>query len=52
MTANDMMALGAISGAYELGIRVPQELSVVGYDDVQKRSMVLPAIDDDLASQI
>lgn len=44
MTANDMMALGAISGAYELGIRVPQELSVVGYDDVQNVQWSFPRL--------
>lgn len=31
---NDMMAIGAIQEAKRLGIRVPQELSVVGFDDI------------------
>lgn len=32
--ANDVMALGALSAARERGLRVPQDLSVIGYDDV------------------
>lgn len=31
--ANDDIALGAMEAARELGIRVPEQLSVVGYDD-------------------
>ncbi|MEL6520522.1 MAG: LacI family DNA-binding transcriptional regulator [Pseudomonadota bacterium] len=33
-TVNDMYAIGACSGARELGFRVPEDLSVVGFDDV------------------
>jgi DNA-binding LacI/PurR family transcriptional regulator len=32
--ANDLMALGAISAARELGLKVPWDLSVVGFDDL------------------
>lgn len=32
---NDLMALGAIGAATESGIRCPQELSIVGFDDIQ-----------------
>ncbi|MDW6002701.1 DNA-binding transcriptional regulator CytR [Vibrio mangrovi] len=31
---NDMMAIGAIQEAKRLGVRVPQDLSVVGFDDI------------------
>ena len=31
--ANDMVALGVLSAASELGLRVPEDLSVVGYDN-------------------
>ncbi|HGY0816264.1 TPA: substrate-binding domain-containing protein [Vibrio cholerae] len=32
---NDTMAIGAIQEAKRLGLRVPQDLSVVGFDDIQ-----------------
>jgi LacI family repressor for deo operon, udp, cdd, tsx, nupC, and nupG len=32
---NDMMAIGAIQEAKRLGLRVPQDLSVVGFDDIK-----------------
>jgi LacI family transcriptional regulator len=31
---SDLMALGGLCAAGELGVRVPQQLSVVGYDDI------------------
>jgi len=32
---SDELALGVLEGARDLGLKVPQELSVVGYDDIQ-----------------
>jgi LacI family transcriptional regulator len=34
ITHNDLVALGVISGARALGVRVPEDLSVVGTDDI------------------
>ena len=34
-TASDTQALGVISAAHEAGLRVPEDLSVVGYDDIE-----------------
>lgn len=33
--ASDVQAVGVLEAARELGLRVPQDLSVVGYDDVE-----------------
>lgn len=32
---NDMMAVGVLAAAWELGLRVPQDLSIVGHDDIE-----------------
>jgi DNA-binding LacI/PurR family transcriptional regulator len=33
LAANDTMAMGAVAAARERGLRVPEDLSVIGYDD-------------------
>lgn len=35
LAASDTQALGVISAAHEAGLRVPDDLSVVGYDDIE-----------------
>lgn len=44
VTANDHMALGAIRAAVKLGLRVPQDLSVVGHDDLPVVRFFTPAL--------
>lgn len=41
---SDVLALGAIAYASEHGIRVPQDLSVIGFDDVDYTTMFHPHI--------
>lgn len=36
--ANDIMALGVIDGAKSLGVSVPQDVSIVGFDDITMTS--------------
>lgn len=42
--SNDYLALGAMKGAREMGLRLPDDLSIVGFDDMQTASYVLPAL--------
>ena len=42
--SNDLMAIGAISAAVEMGQHVPADLSVVGFDDVRLASFANPAL--------
>lgn len=41
---NDMVAFGAIRALEEEGLRVPDDVAVVGYDDVQMASMFKPSL--------
>jgi len=42
--SNDQMALGALSVASNLGRRVPQDLGVVGLDDIPEANYFIPAL--------
>jgi LacI family transcriptional regulator len=42
--ANDDMAAGAIVAAHELGIEIPDELSIAGFDDTQLAGIVWPTL--------
>ena len=44
ITHNDLMALGVIAGARALGVRVPEELSVVGIDDIPLAAITHPTL--------
>ncbi|SFM95120.1 transcriptional regulator, LacI family [Izhakiella capsodis] len=40
----DVMAMGAICAADEMGLRVPQDISVIGYDNVRNARYFTPAL--------
>ncbi|WP_394160105.1 LacI family DNA-binding transcriptional regulator [Galactobacter valiniphilus] len=42
--ANDQMALGLIHGLHEAGLRVPEDVSVVGFDDLAESAHYLPPL--------
>jgi len=41
---NDMMAIGALRAAAELGLNVPKQLSIIGFDDIDLSRYVSPAL--------
>ena len=42
--ASDMMAVGAIKAIEEAGLRCPNDIAVVGFDDIQLAELVSPAL--------
>lgn len=43
-SANDQMAIGLVNVLGEHGIRVPQEVSVVGFDDIPEAEFLIPPL--------
>jgi DNA-binding LacI/PurR family transcriptional regulator len=41
---NDRMAFGVVRAAAERGLRVPEDLSVVGFDDISQAALLTPAL--------
>ena len=44
LVSNDLMAVGALQAAHAANVRVPRELSIVGFDDLPIASMVHPPL--------
>lgn len=42
--ANDLSAIGAIDAAHELGLQVPGDVAIVGFDDVDAATIVNPPL--------
>lgn len=44
LVINDLLAIGALRAASDLGLRVPWDLSVVGFDDIPMASYLTPRL--------
>ena len=44
LTSNDLMAVGALQAALHAGLRVPADVSIIGFDDLPIASMVMPQL--------
>ncbi len=44
VAGNDMIGLGVLRAAAERGVKVPERLSVIGFDDIQMSRYVYPAL--------
>lgn len=44
MTSNDITAIGVLHALYETGARVPEDFSVIGFDDVNIAHFTLPPL--------
>lgn len=44
MCGNDVLAAGALRGAKAMGLSVPQDVSVTGFDDIELARIVTPAL--------
>jgi DNA-binding LacI/PurR family transcriptional regulator len=44
LCANDIMAIGALDTADERGLRVPADLAVMGFDDIEAATLVSPRL--------
>ena len=43
-SSNDAMAIGAMKAIKEMGLRIPDEISIVGYDDIRMASYISPSL--------
>lgn len=44
MCSNDVTAIGVLHEAYRVGLRVPDDLSVIGFDDIHITQMTIPPL--------
>ncbi len=44
MCSNDVTALGVLHKAYRVGLRVPDDISVIGFDNIQMAKVMIPPL--------
>ena len=40
----DILAIGAIKGLYEVGVKVPDDISIIGFDDLEVSRYLIPGL--------
>lgn len=43
-TCNDLMAIGAIGAIHDMGLTVPEDISIVGFDDIELAAYTFPPL--------
>jgi DNA-binding LacI/PurR family transcriptional regulator len=44
MTSNDLTAIGAMGAIHEAGLRIPEDISVIGFDDIELSAYTQPGL--------
>jgi DNA-binding LacI/PurR family transcriptional regulator len=44
LTSNDMTAIGAMGAMFERGLKVPQDMSIIGFDDIELNTFSQPGL--------
>jgi len=44
VSGNDLIAIGAMSAIHEAGLRVPEDISIIGFDDIWLSGFTTPAL--------
>ena len=44
VAAADILAIGAVRGFYDAGLRVPEDMSIIGFDDIPFSAVTMPAL--------
>jgi LacI family transcriptional regulator len=44
MCSNDMTAIGVLRSAYATGLKVPKDLSIIGFDDIRFAQFTTPPL--------
>jgi len=44
LIASDAMAIGALNALYEAGIKVPDEVSIIGFNDIEQSAYTIPPL--------
>jgi len=44
LTSNDLTAIGAMGAIFEAGLRIPDDISIIGFDDIQLSAFTAPPL--------